>query len=393
MVFSVKSHRWLLLVLLCALVLRIGLGLTRQGLDASTDELHWDRIAGAFLEEGMLSKRAGTYRPPLYSLLLAGTYGLCGQRPEVVRLWQALLGTVTCGLLYAFGRRLSGEWVGMLAAGMAAVYPLFVFFTGVLMAETLLDCLAAAVLVQGLRLEEAPALGRGLGLGVLLGLAGLTKPVLLAWAPLLLWGWWRRARLGRKGKGARLAAVVGGMILVTAPWSGRNYLATGHLVPVSTNMGINLLIGHEPEATGVYREGVDYLGMYDRLVQPETDPVVRDRLAVRRVGARIAADPLRALQLAGRKLFLFWSPLVTGEDGWRGWIGLLSSGPLLALGLWGCWQLRGSAGGWMVGSLLVSLSLVHALFFAHTRFRLPIDTALIGPAALALVEHWKKRTE
>ena len=92
MVFSVKSHRWLLLVLLCALVLRIGLGLTRQGLDASTDELHWDRIAGAFLEEGMLSKRAGTYRPPLYSLLLAGTYGLCGQRPEVVRLWQALLG-------------------------------------------------------------------------------------------------------------------------------------------------------------------------------------------------------------------------------------------------------------------------------------------------------------
>jgi len=224
-------------------------------------------------------------------------------------------------------------------------------------------------------------------------MAGLTKPVLLAWAPLLLWGWWRRSGLGGVAKGARLAAVIGGMILVIAPWTGRNYLATGHLVPVSTNMGINLLIGHEPEATGVYREGADYLGMYDRLVLPETDPVVRDRLAVRRVAERMADDPARALKLAGRKLLLFWSPLVTGEDGWRDWIGLLSSGPLLALGLWGCWQLRGSASGWLIGSLLASLSLVHALFFAHTRFRLPIDAALVGPAALVLVERWRRRGE
>lgn len=393
MVLQAKNHRWLLLVLLCALFLRVGFGLSRQGLEASADERHWDRMAGALWQEGLLSERAGTYRPPLYPLLLAGTYGVCGQRPEVVRVWQALLGTATCGLLYAFGRRLGGERVGLLAAGMAAVYPLFVFFTGALMAETLLVFLTAAVLVQGLRLEEIPSLRRGMGLGVLLGLAGLTKPVLLAWAPLLLWGWWRRAGLGGMAKGGRLAAVIGGILLAVAPWTGRNFLATGHLVPVSTNMGINLLIGHEPGATGVYRDGVDYLGMYDRLVQPETDPVVRDRLAARRVAERMAEDPVRTLKLAGGKLLLFWSPLVTGEDGWRGWIGLLSSGPLLALGLWGCWQQRGSASGWVVGSLLASLSLVHALFFTHTRFRLPIDAALVGPAALVLIGRWSRRGE
>ena len=378
------------MILGLALALRVGFGLAQHGLEASTDERHWDRIGASFWQEGLLAERAGTYRPPLYPLLIAATYEVCGQQPGAVRLWQALLGTATCGLLFAVGQRLGGARVGLIAAGLAAVYPLFIFFTGTLMAETLLVFLTVAILLMALRFEEKACLRRAGELGVVLGLGGLCKPVLLAWVPLLLWGWWRQGRGARWG---RLAAVCVGLALTIVPWTVRNYLMTGHLALVSTNMGVNLLIGHEARATGQYREGIDYLVMYERLVDAEPNAVVADRLATRRVLEWMLARPLRTAELAGRKLVLFWNPWVTGGGGWIGWIGLLTSGPLLALGLWGWWTLRGSTAGWAVGSLLLCLSLVHALIFAHTRFRLPIDAALVGPAALALSQLWDKRYE
>ncbi len=63
-------------------------------------------------------------------------------------------------------------------------------------------------------------------------------------------------------------------------------------------------------------------------------------------------------------------------------IGLGLMGALvLLLGAIGLWHMRHSPIGWSALSLLVALVCVHALFFAHIRFRLPIDLALIAPVA------------
>ena len=43
----------------------------------------------------------------------------------------------------------------------------------------------------------------------------------------------------------------------------------------------------------------------------------------------------------------------------------------------------------MTVALLVILTLVHAVFFAHLRFRLPIDMALVAPAGYWLAAHWQ----
>lgn len=384
-----SEARSLLVLLLLALLLRLGFGMTRQGLQESADEQHWDQMARALWQRGVLAPEAGTYRPPLYPLLIAATYQIVGHRPAGVRLWQAILGTATCGLLYTWAQRLGGKRTGLIAAALAAGYPPFVFFSGVLMAETLLIFLTAAVLVQTARLEKTPSLANAAGLGLLLGLAGLGKPVLLFWAPFLLGGWWRRSE-DLRARGWQVATALAGIALAIAPWTLRNALSTGHLVPISTNVGINLLIGHEPGATGTYRDGVDYLEVFDRLVAPEQDPVLRDRLAVRRVLGWIWADPGRAAGLAGRKLFLLWRPWISGESAWRNALVLLTSGPLMILGLGGLGQMRGRGQLWNIASLLVALSLVHALFFAHFRFRLPADAALIGPAALTLERLWDR---
>ncbi|MBI2503621.1 MAG: glycosyltransferase family 39 protein [Candidatus Latescibacteria bacterium] len=383
------TRRTLWAILLLALALRAGFGLTRQGLADSSDEYHWDHLASVFWQEGILHPDGGTYRPPLYPLMLAGIYQVCGHRPDLVRLWQALLGTATCGLLYGIGRRLGGLRTGLIAAGLGACYPLFVFFTGVLMAETLLVLLTTAALLLALRLESAPTPGNAAALGGILGLAGLCKPVVLVWVPLLLWGWWRRAALGR-GRGMCLAVALGAMGLVIAPWTLRNSLLTGRLVPISANAGMNLLIGNEPEAIGIYRQGVDYLGMFMQLTASTTDLVEKERLAIREIGGWILASPWRFARLALLKLAYFWSPLVPDESILRNAISLCSCGPLLVLGLWGTWQLRRRPEAWAVGSLALGLALVHAIFFAHPRFRLPIDAALMGPAALMLERGWTR---
>ena len=387
-----RTHRrWLWAVLALAVILRAGFGLTRSGLTASSDEPEWDGAARAFLTLGVMHPDIGIYRPPLYPLMLAGIYGVTGHSPFVVRMWQALLGVATCGLLYGIGRRIGGGTAGMIAAGMGAVYPVFVFFTGVLMAETLLIFLTTAVLFVWLRFEAMSSYGNAVTLGILAGLAALCKPVVFAWVPLLLWGWWRGCALAYRRRIARAAVVAGAMGLTLLPWTARNAVISGYFVPVSSNLGMNLMIGNEPEATGVYRNEADYLGLFGRITEPSAHPVARDRMAARQALRWIAGSPGRFAGLAVGKLVLLWHPLVAGESAVRNLMALLSCGPVLALGVWGIFRLRGRPEAWGVGSLLMALSVVHAVFFAHTRFRMPADAALMGPAAWMLAQWWQKR--
>jgi 4-amino-4-deoxy-L-arabinose transferase-like glycosyltransferase len=378
------NRRILAVVLLLALVLRAGFGLGHAGLNDSTDERSWDGMAREFWLTGLYHPDSGSYRPPLYPLMLSAIYQVCGHNLSVVRLWQAFLGTALCGLLYGIGRRLGGERAGLIAAGLGAVYPLFVFFTAVVMAETLLVLLTTAAVLLALRMEEVPSVKNAASLGGVLGLAALCKPVVLAWVPFLLWGWWRRADLSWSWRSVRVAVVVGSMGLVVAPWTARNVLATGYFVPVSSNLGMNLLVGNEPQANGGYRYGNDYWGMVDQIVDPSEHPVVRDRAAARQALQWIAAEPGRFARLALHKFALFWSPLIAYDSMLHNLLALFSCGPLLGVGLWGTWRLRGRPEGWIVGTLALSLSVVHMIFFAHTRFRLPIDAALIAPAAWLL---------
>ena len=188
--------------------------------------------------------------------------------------------------------------------------------------------------------------------------------------------------------------MLGVTALTLAPWTARNAAVTGYFVPFSSNLGMNLMIGNEPQAQGVYRRGTDYLGMAQDMVGGIEPAVARDRALARKVAAQTAEEPLRFARLAMRKLLWLWSPLALGESVQRNLIALLSSGPLLVLGGWGLWKLRGRPEAWAAATLLLSLSLVHVVFFAHTRFRLPVDAALMGPAALILdgqLSGWRRR--
>lgn len=374
-------NRPLLGVLLLALALRVGAAIACDGRTFSADEIHWQRMAEAVWREGLFSAEAGFFRPPLYPLSIASVYVTLGYEPFIVRLLQAVLSTATCLLPFALARAACGDRAGLYAALIAACHPLFIFFSGLFMAETLLLACTALALWQMQRVVDGPNALRAAGFGVILGLGALCKPVLLFWVPLLFFVLWKAVSDARVRAVGHMAIIVVALVLTVMPWTLRNKQVSGHFVPISTNLGINLLVGHEPSATGSYSDGADYWHMVGEIAGGEEDAVLRDALVARDVFQRIVAQPLRTMRLAAIKIVSLWVPF--GQDAsplrivFLGLMGVL----ILALGAMGLWHMRRSSVGWSALSLLVALTGVHALFFAHIRFRLPIDLALIAPIA------------
>ena len=165
------------------------------------------------------------------------------------------------------------------------------------------------------------------------------------------------------------------------PWTVRNAYVTGHVVPISTNMGINFLVGNEPGSTGTYRDGIDYWAMADQIAGYEGDPVLRDAKVISAVINDVLGEPLWFLRMGIVKVLLLWNPLV--EDGsWSQRVVIsFTSGALLIVGMLGVWKFRNYPLVWCAIAFVASLTIAHAVFFSHVRFRLPIDVVLIVPAA------------
>ncbi|MBN1343145.1 MAG: glycosyltransferase family 39 protein [Phycisphaerae bacterium] len=127
---------------------------------------------------------ASYYKAPLYTYFLAGAYAILGERPTSARLVQCILAALSPVLTALIARRLFGPAVGWIAGIWAAVFWTFVFFSSELL-DTALACvfylLLACILVawDDRRWAKWPVAGAVLGLGA------VTRPNILAFAPVL----------------------------------------------------------------------------------------------------------------------------------------------------------------------------------------------------------------
>ena len=141
--------------------------------------------------------RPSAAHPPLYSLVLAALAKLGGTSQETQRLAGTFFGAGTILTLGLLGRRLAGTRVGLIAAGIAAVYPILITADGALLSESLYGLLVALCLLTAYRLMDPPSAGQAASLGALLGLTILTRGEALLLVPLLLAPIVLRPRAGR----------------------------------------------------------------------------------------------------------------------------------------------------------------------------------------------------
>ncbi|HMG45783.1 MAG TPA: glycosyltransferase family 39 protein [Acidimicrobiales bacterium] len=196
------------------------------------------------------------YYPPGYPLFLGALFWLADLLPfDVDHLSVAVganvvLSTLTLPLVFALGRRLNGVTAGLVAAGALAILPNTIFHTGVALTESLFLVLLVLMLLLAVptrAVARAPGWRRLVVLGVLFALSALVRPVSLVLLPAFLFLWWPSSlRVAVK----RTAVVVGAAALVILPWTVRNVVTMDSPVLISANLGDNLCIGYNDDATG-----------------------------------------------------------------------------------------------------------------------------------------------
>ena len=127
------------------------------------------------------------------------------------------------------------------AYGLTAVFPNLIAYNNTAGTETLfLFLLVALILV---RQYASPGRKQAAAMGVICGLAALTKPFMLAYPAVAFAMWWMQGKNSRVSW-TRTAVMAGVMLLVITPWTIRNYRAFDRFILISYNMGYNQLVNN-----------------------------------------------------------------------------------------------------------------------------------------------------
>jgi 4-amino-4-deoxy-L-arabinose transferase-like glycosyltransferase len=188
--------------------------------------------------------------PPMTSLLLdAGSWivGLRGGTTSLL-LVMAVLGTAVVVCVGLLGRAVAGPWVGLTAAGLAALAPNFWMPSGILMSETPAMLFMALILLAVVRLIRRPTMGAAVLLGLACGIEALVRAELILFVPGLL----LPATLIARGVPLRRRCLLLGVgvtatALVLAPWVGRNLATFQDPTYISTGDGLALLGSNCPQ--------------------------------------------------------------------------------------------------------------------------------------------------
>jgi len=411
-----------MLVLLAALVLRLGWGLTRPAtVDrvALPDQGEYLELARNLLHEHQLrfydarpsiADTVYAYRTPGYPLFLAALWG----NVRAIRVAQGVLDTLTVLAVYLLARRWLDRRTSLLAGAVVALNPFLIYFSGLILSETLFTAMLAwgMVLMAGSQARARASRRGGLGYrrflagGVLLALSGLVRPSALLLPVVLGVGgvWVNRAGRGAyqwdqevaRGKRWRLP-VISTMLLVTAlillPWAYRNHRILGHWIWTTTNSGVTLYDGFNPAATGASNQS--FLRDMPFLRYPNQNEVGRSIYLSNLAKQWMWAHPQRVVWLAAAKIGRTWSPIPLSREYGGQWryvaVGLAYSVPLDLLVIFGLMSVGG--GGGLTRSAKVFLlapaiyfTVVHALSVGSLRYRVPVEApmAVIAAAGLAM---------
>jgi 4-amino-4-deoxy-L-arabinose transferase-like glycosyltransferase len=229
--FFSNWRRTVFSVFCLALLTRVAFILTQQDGFYFEDSLAYSKTAVKLLSDGEFGRNFG--RAPGYPVFLAAVYLLFGESILGIRVVESVMGAFLAVIIAQLGRRVGDEIVGAIAGIIWAVYPMGIFIAGLVYPTSLTAMLLACGVycVLPAMHEELSAKDAFSG-GFFLGLAALTIPVaLLTIAVVAVWVfyWARQSRLFL----ATLLLI--GSVVTFAPWTVRNFLVHGRLIPVQAD--------------------------------------------------------------------------------------------------------------------------------------------------------------
>lgn len=329
--------------------------------------------------------------PPFYSVVLAIPALVGLDSPDAQRLAGSVFGAVTILALGLLGRRLAGERAGLIAAGLAAVYPTLIAADGALMSESLYGALAAVTLLLAYRLVDEPGAGRAIALGAVAGLAALTRGEALVLLPLALIGVLRRPA----GPRAALVALLAFAVVLT-PWTVRNWITFDRPVLVATNSG-TAIAGANCDET--FAAGDRLGGWYPPCIQEHPGKNEAEHHAeALRDGLRYAEDHAGRLPVVlAARLGRVWSvykpfAIPEGRSVRVQKAGVIMFFLLVPFAVYGVIVLRRrGVVTWILLAPFIIVAVTALATYGNLRFREPADLCTVVLAAVALDELLRRR--
>lgn len=389
-----RTILWGLLV--AALVVRLVWGFLQPGeIDAKRlpDQAEYLELGDNLLRQRALHfyderfrQDLWAYRTPGYPIFVAAM----GAVVRVVRAAQAFVDASTVLAAFLLARRWLRLELAVVAAALVAFNPFLVYFTGLILSETLYTAMLAwgAVL-----LVYRPGYLWG---GIILALSVLVRPAAVGLTIVLgiAAAFAQRVR-GDLSPPRWFKPPVGtGMLLLTllalSPWAIRNKVRLGEWVWLTTNGGITRYDGFNPSATGASDQSFLRLASMQMFVQ--AGEVERDRAFADFAGdyARETweKDKARLMKLTLSKIARTWSPVPLSDDFGRPLYRVAAATyaiPLYLLAVVGLFSRAiPRSGKAFLLTPAIYFTMVHALTVGSLRYRVPVEPLLAVPAAAGL---------
>lgn len=411
--------RILLVVAAAAFLLRLGVswemsqingGLNNMLKPPQASDLHTYIRLGQEITRGQWPKEF-YYQPFYYAVFLPLIYLFTHFSLWAVAVIQSFLGGLTVFLTGLAGKELFGRTAGIIAAVFAAISTPLLLYAPFHQNETL-QCfnltLLFFLLLRALRKKDHLSWG---AVGVVAGIATLTRGNILLFMPLLLLALWLARGISRRQKLISSAVLLALFLLVQLPFIIYNTRSRGLLTGPSTAADAVLALGNTPEAPpGGRNAGLPAGPMeYPQSFHDFMALTSQGRSVPRQMLEWMCREPGAFFELQFRKLLLFWdgrelpnNVSLYGEGEYSNILKLLLPGRshvLLSFALAGMFFFAGSLfnarmkkRSWLYCFIIFYWGAI-AVFYILSRFRAPILplTAIFAGAFISTVLFkWKK---
>lgn len=379
-----NKGKTLFLIFVFALAVRAAVTLGDLGnapIPAGSDANSYDAFAREIIDGDWLG-RPVSYRAVGYPFFLSLVYRTVGDSPVVARLSNAVLGAVTCLLIFFLADKIFGFNVAILASIWSIFNAQFVFFNTMILRETLITLLFVAFLLALCHASKERARRYLVVAALLLVLLIHTDPRYLFHVPFIaLYFFVRGGGFRRSLAEAAIFFLVFCMSMV--PWQYRNYKAYNRFVLVDT-WTLEMPFPWQKDATPVPL----HLMHPSKSQTPPED--ARQLKGIRRVVYDFN-EFYRVFRFRGEvknRTNTYDGPWSVRHNA----SSILTYGMILPFFIFGVWivlrERRREA--YILVIPIFAHTLLHVIKFALPRYRAPVEPAIIILGMSAVVYAWAK---
>jgi len=423
-----KNIHWknpIVWVFLLGLVLRLG------SLAVNYEKMYWENdwrmsVPAVRMLEGKglsLTDETGpsAYRPPLYILWLAGAYAIFGPFSEFgPSLLQILVSSLNVLLVYLLAKEIwKQKDYAVASALLLAIHPYVVYHDAALYHTFLSTALLLAgsfYLVRGINAEKPKPLFAS---GIFFGLCILILSTIVPWLALVILAGLVLWKIPFKKRATLTAVFAAGIFLAWSPWIIRNAIVFNEFVPLTTEAGVTLWMGNNPNSAELLKtrgheaspvpKGTAfnlpsaYLGCVPEgwcrggITEVEENTNLRDMAM-----GWITTHPWDFTRLTVWRFAGIWSPFLTPAKDifaspilntlvtyeYMFWNLLLAA--LFVVGMRIGWKERRRVPLILLPLLALTATGGYALFLYYTKYRIPFETVLLAICGAGLAELFRR---